>query len=240
MSDEFYIGYEPTMPSGLARRMRAAAIILLLVAPLIAGILIVTQGTSSSANFEFGRVRSFQGTLVEFPYPALVTPRQVYWLVGGGKHGAQMLVRGRDGQHVRLSGSLIERDEDRMIEVSPDSIVSLPSLDPIHVETLHSLGAVLVRGEIVDAKCHLGVMKPGEGPTHRDCAVRCLLGSITPMFAPHRGETAVGRVALVEADGRPFSRSLDTLVGRPITIEGEMLARGPLRFLAVTKTAPAS
>ena len=240
MSDEFYVGYEPMMPSGLARRVRAAAIVLLVVAPLISGILVLAQATFSSATFEFGRVRRFEGTLIEFPYPALVTTRQVYWLVGRGKHGAQTLVQGRDGQRVSLSGSLIERDEDRMIEVLPEAILSMPSVDTIRVEPLHSLGVVLVRGEIVDAKCHLGVMKPGEGPTHRDCAVRCLLGSITPMFAPDRGETAVGRVALVDSDGRPFSRSLDTLIGRPITIQGEMLARGPLRFLAVTKTAPAS
>lgn len=250
MNDEFYIGYEPAMPPQLARRVRAAAIVLILLAPVVSGILVLAQGRFSSANFEFGRTRTFEGTLVEYPSPALLERREdtaaahVYWLVGPGKHGAAEIVKGRDGQRVRLSGSLIERDDDRMIEVSSSDVLSpMDSKDTLRAEPLRSLGALVVLGEIVDSKCHLGVMKPGEGPTHRDCATRCLLGRITPMFVPARGDTRVGRLPLVDPDGRPFSGSLETVTGRPVMIRGELLARGPLRFLAasdVTKTAPAS
>ena len=37
-------------------------------------------------------------------------------------------------------------------------------------------------GEIVDSKRYLGVMNPGNGKVHRDCAVRCLSGGIPPIF----------------------------------------------------------
>ena len=100
-----------------------------------------------------------------------------YWLVGPGKHGAEDVVRGRDGQRVQLSGSFIERDGDAMIEVIPHS-VAMTGAGATEIEPLRSLGVLVIEGEIVDSKCHLGVMKPGEGPTHRDCAVRCLLGRI--------------------------------------------------------------
>jgi hypothetical protein len=35
-------------------------------------------------------------------------------------------------------------------------------------------------GEIVDTKCYLGVMVPGEGTTHRSCAALCLRGGLPP------------------------------------------------------------
>ena len=240
MDDEFYIGYEPTMPDRMAGRVRAAASVLIVFAAVLSGVLLVAQGRFATATFEYGRTRTFEGTLVEYPYPALLVQRSlrnspaVYWLVGAGKHGASELVKGRDGRMVRVSGTLIERDDDRMIEVSSgDALmdVSPPSRTPI--EPMRSLRSVVVRGEIVDSKCHLGVMKPGEGPTHRDCAVRCLLGRITPMFVPRGGDTGMGRLVLVGADGRPFTEPLDMRVGRPVEIHGELLVRGPLRFLAV-------
>ena len=39
-----------------------------------------------------------------------------------------------------------------------------------------------VKGEIVDPKCFFGVMKPGEGKPHKDCAIRCILGGIPPVL----------------------------------------------------------
>jgi len=44
------------------------------------------------------------------------------------------------------------------------------------------LAAVELTGEIVDSKCYLGVMNPGNGKVHRDCAVRCISGGIPPAF----------------------------------------------------------
>src|SRR5262249_8018095 len=44
------------------------------------------------------------------------------------------------------------------------------------------LGIQKIKGEIVDPKCYFGVMKPGEGKPHRDCAIRCILGGIPPVF----------------------------------------------------------
>jgi hypothetical protein len=239
MDDEFYIGYEPTMPDRMAVRVRAAAGALIVLAAVVPAVLLFAQRRSAAATFEFGRTRTFVGTVVEYPYPALLVrdathnSPAVYWLVGAGKRGASEIVNGHDGRMVRVSGTLIERDEDRMIEVaSKEALADIGPHAPTAIESMRSLGSVVVRGEIVDSKCHLGVMKPGEGPTHRDCAVRCLLGRITPMFVPRAGAASMGRLALVDPDGRPFTGPLDTHVGRPVEIHGELFARGPLRFLA--------
>jgi len=243
MQDEFYIGYEAEMPRGLDSRIRRTAVAVLLIGLVVSSMLVFAHRRSADATFEYGRERVFEGRLIEFPYPALLVSGAhaptSYWLVGPGKHGAAGLVAGRDGAIVRITGSLIEREHDHMIELRSLAMVTgvtLPAVEP-----LRSLGPIVLSGEIVDSKCHLGVMKPGEGPTHRDCAVRCLLGRITPMVAASSkapGPKGLhGRLALVDPAGRAFDAPLDALVGRPVVIRGELLSRGPLRFLATTPAA---
>jgi hypothetical protein len=236
VNDEFYIGYEPQMPARLAMRIRRVAGGLVALALLLPAVLVLTEDRFSPGVFEYGRTRTFSGRIVESPYPALIVDdltgvERGYWLVGPGKHGAEDIVTGRDGQRVRVSGSLIERDGDSMIEVVPGSLVLLRA-GARESEPLHSFGVVDVEGEIVDSKCHLGVMKPGEGPTHRDCAVRCLLGRIPPMFVSD-GRDDLGRVSLVSESAGPFADA-SVLAGRRVAIRGEILRRGAQTFLAVS------
>lgn len=237
MNDEFYIGYDPDMPVRMAERIHRVARGLVALALVMPTVLVFTEDRFAPGVFEYGRARTFSGRIVESPYPALVADgvtgtNTTYWLVGPGKHGADEVVRGRDGQRVQLSGSLIERDGDAMIEVLPDSIVTIDGRT-VTSEPLRSRGIVVVEGEIVDSKCHLGVMKPGEGPTHRDCAVRCLLGRIPPMFVPHN-RADLGRVSLVSEAARPFAEA-NVFAGRRVSIRGELLQRGAQKFLAVSQ-----
>jgi len=100
MIDEFYIGYESTMPPRMARRVLGAALALLALAVTIPPLLLAVQGRFSTGRFEYGTTRTFEGRLVEFPYPALDvvgtgTAPAFHWLVGPGKHGAADLVRPR-------------------------------------------------------------------------------------------------------------------------------------------------
>jgi len=236
VGDEFYIGYESAMPERMAARIAVTTAALLTIAFSLAVIVATAQRRSAAGTFEYGVERSFEGRIVEYPYPALAVDGrdgiEWYWLVGPGKHGAALLATGLDRRRVRLSGSLIERDGDRMIEVVPASVTTIGSgLSPdLPTETI---GGRLVEGEIADSKCHLGVMKPGEGPTHRDCAVRCLLGDIPPMLIERRGGDS-RRMALVSADGRSLAGVLGPLAGRPVRVRGILLRRGGQRFLSVS------
>jgi hypothetical protein len=231
--DDFYIGYEAHMPSLLARRIRVAAASLLALAVLVPLALVASQNRFSDGVFEFGQTRTVAGQLVEFPYPAIdvggATPAS-YWLVGPGKHGAAALVRGLHGRMVRVRGTLIERDGEKMLQLVPDEIETLPSLSETEPSPIVRIRTVTVAGELVDSKCHLGVMKPGEGPSHRDCAVRCLLGAVPPMIS-ERGTTA--RYALVGDDGRPLLSDFSALAGRPLSVRGTLVRQGARRFLAV-------
>ncbi len=122
------------------------------------------------------------------PYPTLLVARpgeagqhdrySRYLLVAPGKHGADDLVAGFDGKQVRLQGQLIYREGGTMVEITPGSIAVIDTAPAVQ-EMTTDLGTVTVTGEIVDSKCYLGVMNPGQGKVHRDCAARCLSGGTT-------------------------------------------------------------
>jgi hypothetical protein len=85
-------------------------------------------------------------------------------------------------------------------------------------------------GEIVDSKCYLGVMNPGRGKVHRDCAARCLSGGVPPIFITTDGT----QLLLVGSDGSALGRDeLREFVAEPITIQGELFQRGMSRLLRI-------
>jgi hypothetical protein len=154
-------------------------------------------------------------------------------LVAPGKHGADNLVAGFDGKEVRLQGQLIYRESVTMIEIEPGSIAPLNSPSAQQAPTV-DLGEVTVTGEIVDGKCYLGVMNPGNGKVHRDCAARCISGGIPPIFVTSDGEE---QFLLVASDGNAIAAdALREFVAEPITITGEALRRGESRMLRMDVT----
>src|SRR5882724_4705897 len=234
--NDFYVGYLPKAPIALARFVRKAVIGLGLLAVTVALLLVHGQMPFANSAFEYGKVRSFEGTLVTDPYPTLLVARpgqtnqqegySQFLLVAPGKHGAGDLVAGLAGKRVRLQGQLIYRDGKTMVEIMPGSITSVESRPPIQLAS-HDLGAVTVTGEIVDSKCYLGVMNPGSGKVHRDCAARCLSGGVPTLFATNefRGEPAVLQLADSSQKPLPKATFLDH-VGPPVRLKGTVVENG--------------
>lgn len=235
MSDDFYIGYEPEMPASLAPRVRASAAGLVLLAAAMSLGLAAAQGRFSGGVFEFGHERSFLGRVIERPYPVLMGTDGVrYFLVGPGKRGAGPIADGFDGRMVRVRGSLISRDTNRMLQVSSGGIRAVPGAPIQPSRGLEQGPLETLEGEIVDSKCHLGVMKPGEGPLHRDCAVRCLLGGTPPMLAVRNGGR-VRRIPLVASDGGPLTLDPEPWAARPLLVRGRTYTRGDERYFGVER-----
>lgn len=225
--DEFYIGYEPTLPSGIGRMVRlavtSAALIVIGIAALLAG----AQRPLASSSFEFGTERTWTGWLERTPAPALLVPtphgQGRFWLVGRGKHGAESALGSVHEGWVRVSGTLISRDPWRMIEAREVTPTRAPAPSRPPILEPDTVGrAVTFRGEIVDSKCFLGVMNPGERVVHRDCALRCLSGGIPPMlaFEDERGRSDLA--VLVDAGGRLLHGTVHDAVGRPVQARGRL------------------
>lgn len=240
--DEFFVGYLPQIPPATKRIVRLAIVVLFSLGAVAALIVASGQRRLGANFFEFGTPREFTGVIRETPYPFLEVARpgesnglpnvSRYVLVGEGKHGANPVVTGLDGQTVTLKGTLINREDQTMIEVVAGSVVSKPGV-PKQPQTLkeEELGTVTLRGEIVDSKCHLGVMNPGEGKVHRSCAVRCISGGAPPVFYVRDANGTAYYFYLVSKEGRPVNRDVLDSVGEPIEITGRATRLGNTLFL---------
>ena len=242
--DEFYIGWQDPPPPGVRRTLVSATRLLLALAAGLAVLLSAVQGPLRGGRFEFGVEREFEGVVSERPAPSLrvarpgrfegldsaAVPVVSRWLlVAPGKHGAQALVAGLDGRHVRARGSLVWRDGQTLLElagrpVDRDSVAAnvLSIAPPAGPAAPVALGRATLRGEIVDSKCSLGVMVPGEGRAHRACAIRCLSGGIPPVFRVRTEDGGALCLLLVGRDGRALNREILDRVAEPLTITGEV------------------
>ncbi len=246
--DEFFIGYAPPMPAGIARFV--GKIVTGLVTGLLGWAAVVAAGhvPLDGGTFEFGRPQGFTGTIGEHPYPALRldetehTTSATLLLVAPGKHGADALVRGLDGRHVALRGTRIRRGALTMIELEPGSLVSEErkgsKLQPsIPDGKTSGAAAVMVTGEVVDSKCFLGVMVPGSGKTHKDCASLCLRGGVPPALFVHdrAGESAL--MLLEETSGAAIGARAPQVAGEAVQMSGKLQRQGGWLIL---KTDPSA
>ncbi|MGH7451923.1 MAG: hypothetical protein ACRENG_11285 [bacterium] len=239
-SEEFYIGYLPKAPAGLGKLMRRVIILLLSVAAVFAVILVISQKPFYPSVYEFGNVRTFEGIVKEHPYPTLLVARpgaagrlpgySQYYLAGYGKFGAAALVKGMDGKRVQVQGALIYRDGQTMIKIDEadaikplgDVATTLESFS-LNSQAGKNLGAFLLTGEIVDSQCYLGVMNPGEGKPHKECAIRCISGGVPPILVVKNSESVTSYFLLVSHEGKTVNQEILPLVADPVQITGEVI-----------------
>jgi hypothetical protein len=219
--DEFYIGYDAGVPPGMRPIVVRTVMAAIAIALGVAVVFVSQQRPLADSRFEFGTTRSFAGYLTLSPAPALIVVDRYghhpHWLVARGKFGAAAALGDVAAGWVTLSGSLIEREGWRMIEVAAGSVRPHSSAGPPPVLDVTSSRRVTLTGEIVDGKCYLGVMNPGERTVHRDCAARCLAGGVPAMFAYRDASGA--HLALLLGAGAA-RREAD--VGRSIILSGAL------------------
>jgi hypothetical protein len=223
--DEFYVGYLPAAPARLGRWLRPRVLGLWFAGLALAMALAVAQAPFARATFEFGELTTLTGTLFEGPVPHLEVERpgggrSSYLLVSFGKHGAAQAVRGHDGKSVEITGSLVHRDGRTMIELAPDGLRELGQGNGSSA-AWDGVERTL-RGEIVDSKCFLGVMKPGHLKTHRACAVRCISGGVPPVLLVRDAAGNASYYLLVARDGGPVNAQVLPFVAEAIEVRGEL------------------
>src|SRR5215470_911157 len=243
--NEFYVGYVPKAPAGISRLIGAAVIALMAIAVIGALTFASVQRTFAPSIFEYGKQRSFEGIIKRKPVPTLLVKRpgsqdsgpSRYLLVAEGKHGADEEVSSFEGKFVRLKGTLIYRNNQTMIEVTKGSISVAGSAEALPAAE-KMLGVFELNGEIVDGKCYLGVMNPGSGKVHRDCAARCLSGGVPVLFATNnfRGEPAVLQLADSSQNPLPKAAFLDH-VGQPVRLNGTVVENGDTLFFEINPSS---
>ena len=244
MSD-FYVGYLPKAPATLAHFLRRVVVALGLLAAVVVLLLVTGQMPFANSTFEYGKVRSFEGTIALRPYPVLLVarPGQVapsdarseYLLVAPGKHGADDLAGSFDGRQVRLQGQLIYRDDKTMVELVPGSIVAsggaaadqepLQDMGPTDRQRRDRGQQVLPRGD---------ESGPGQGTSRLRRAMFKRRHPADLHLAAERGE----QYLLLDMNGKALGHDdLREFIAEPISVEGEVLQRGETLFLKIDPRA---
>jgi hypothetical protein len=229
---DFYVGYLP-VPPRLARWLTRAAAGLLIVFVGFGWILARAQQDPGDGVWDDAVAREFVGVVAAAPYPHLriksdaASGVETLLLVEVGKFGGGQRAAPLDGKPARISGWLIERDGRRMIEMEPgdslsaDETLPSPDFERLRGPQITPLGRVTLRGEIVDSKCYLGAMKPGEGKTHKECATLCIAGGIPPMLVARDADGRRSYYLLTDSAGAALDASILPLVADPVEVRTE-------------------
>ena len=241
---EFYIGWMPKAPAGFAKHIKKALLIFFSLAIIVALLLVSFQKKFSTANFEFGKSTVIKGVYFNNPVPLLkVINGKDIWgnasyismpLVGYGKHGAQTALMeiekekniSLNNKEVSLKGTLLYSDGKTLLQIDKNEnpVVAVgKEADVALLPSQKNLGVQIVNGEIIDPKCYFGVMKPGEGKVHKDCAIRCILGGIPPVFKVINEKGEQNYYLIAGQYGEKMNEAVKDFVAEPVAIEANLV-----------------
>jgi hypothetical protein len=245
MNNEFYIGWLPKAPAGFVKHIKRILIILLPLVIIIAVTLALLQKKFATGNFEFGTITEVKGFYFTKPIPMIkVINGKDIWgnisyinipLVGYGKYGAHGIISDLekeknisfDQRELTLKGTLLYNDGKMILQVSASDKPLLHVADikapAEYLPQQKELGIAKIKGEIIDPKCYFGVMKPGEGKVHRDCAIRCILGGIPPMMRVKNEKGQNNYYIVVDAEGEKMNKAVQDYVGEPVEMEARLV-----------------
>jgi hypothetical protein len=244
-NEEFYIGWMPSAPAGFSGFIRKYLAVLLPLVILLGLVLALSQKKFDTGNFEFGKLTEVKGVYFNQPVPLLkVVNGKDIWrnysyitipLVGYGKHGAEGIIAdiekekntSLDKKEITLKGTLLYNDGKLIMQVDgndkPLVNVSKGITSPDLLPQLKELGTQTVKGEIVDPKCYFGVMKPGQGKPHRDCAIRCILGGIPPVMRVQNEKGEANYYLVVGPNGEKMNEAVRDFVAEPTEITARVV-----------------
>jgi hypothetical protein len=232
---EFYIGWMPKAPASFAKQVKKVLFILVPLALAVALLLAAYQKKFSTANFEFGKRTEIKGIYFNLPVPMLKVIDKnnaaiTILLIGYGKHGAGTAIREMEkeknmsfnNRELTLKGTLLYSDGKTLMQIdaAENPVVAVgKKADASFSPQQKDLGLQKIKGEIIDPKCYFGVMKPGEGKAHRDCAIRCILGGIPPVLKVMNDKGEKNYYLIVGPNGEKMNEAVQDFVAEPVEIE---------------------
>jgi len=248
-NEEFYIGWQPMAPKGFRIWVRKYLLVLLPVVIVIGVLLAISQKKFGTGNFEFGTLTQVKGIYFNKPVPAIkVVNEKDIWgnedfitipLIGFGKNGADGTIAdiekekdiSLEGKEIILKGTLLYNDGKLLMQVDAND-KPLVAINNVTQNTAQAfapekdLGEVNLKGEIVDPKCFFGVMKPGEGKPHKDCAIRCILGGIPPVLKVTGDDGNQNYYLIVGENGEKMNEAVQDFVATPVSLHTKAVQYG--------------
>jgi len=236
--DELFVGWSADLPRADRRFLLAASLGLVAVAGGAGALMALAHESAVGGRWD-GELRDWTGLLLAAPYPMLRTldidgtPRTAF-LATSGKTAVRLPPR-LPGQIVRVRASLIARDNHAMLAVADggDWIAASNAAPRGLTDWPESVGqTVMLSGEILDAKCWFGAMRPGFGRTHKACAALCARGGLPLAFCTNDVCADGGEAPLLlDAAGRAHGRAILPLVADPVLVRGRLVQVGDVTQL---------
>jgi len=240
-NNDFYIGWMPAAPASFVKHTRKVLVALFLLVIAVGAIVASSQKQFSTAVFEYGQLTEVKGIYLQTPVPSIkvITQKDLFGhstyltmpLVGYGKFGAEGIISeiekekqlSLDKKQVVVKGTLLYSDGKTLLQVDKhdDPFISISNtIAPAAIQSIETdLGHIKLRGEILDPKCYFGVMKPGHGKPHRDCAIRCLLGGMSPVFYTRNERGAATYYLVLGPNGEKINEQLKDFVADPVELQ---------------------
>lgn len=231
---EFFVGYR-ALPRRTKRFVLAVAafglLLLLALGALAATLRDPAPSTALRAVTLRGRLEARGYGLLWTELDGVLTP---VLIAGGGKFGAPAAAKQLFGHDVEAEGLLLTREGYHMLELGKIRAQALPRSLALTLAEVRSEmhGSRTLEGEIVDIKCWLGRMKPGDGRTHRACAQFCIQGGIPPVLITRTGGT-LREYVLTDQAGAPINDVVLPFVAEAVRVEGTAEQVGSLWFLRI-------
>lgn len=229
--EPFFVGWSAEALRADRRFILGAGLALIAGGGALGATLAHGQPDLGAGFWDMGQKHVLRGVLVSHPYPLLRTldadglARTVF-LATSGKD-APHLSAGLVDRWVEIAGTLIVRGENRMMAVT--EIALAPDPEPSGLRDLGEIdhGPIVLVGEILDAKCWFGAMRPGYGKTHKACAALCARGGL-PLAFCDSGACGAGEVARLFLDSEGRAHGLDVLpfVADPVLVSGRLVEVG--------------
>lgn len=248
--DAFFVGYLP-VPRALIGFLAVVTGVVIGAGVAVAAVFALAQGDWGDGSFKWGDgYQTRTGVLLAEPYPVLYLPPdgehpkgRAVVLSGQGKRGVQQAAEALDGKPADVGGIALGRGEVGVEFIQVGGKVRLRAAENTAaipadwLPEMQDLGERTLKGEIVEAKCYLGAMRPGQGKTHKLCANLCLIGGIPPMFVVYREQGAPLVMLLGGSQGGPVPEALLDHTSHYVELTGRLERRADL---LVFKIDPAS
>ncbi|WP_291203504.1 hypothetical protein [Hyphomonas sp.] len=234
--EPFFVGWQEGPPQISRRQLLAAGAGLVAGSGALGAGLGAVSPAPGPGVWDQGKKVAVTGTIYPEPYLHLLTED-----LGYGLRPVFLVGPGKDRIHVRpaltftgaaVTGTLIERGEHAMMAV--EGVYPDPAPGRVRAGPEKDLGDAVLTGEILDAKCWFGAMRPGHGKTHKACAALCARGGLPLAFA-ETGRCANGKAALLLLDerGRAFGPQIIPFVADAVMIRGRIFEVAGLRQVRV-------
>jgi hypothetical protein len=255
--EDFYIGWQNSAPPGFVKHIRKVLAALLLLIASLAIILGLYQQKFDSGNFEFGKITGVKGVYSNSPVPLLKIPGEkdisgnystiTIPLIGFGKFGAQTVMENLEkkagsslqDKEIILRGTLLYNDGKLLMQVEEKDNFNLRMTNkPIRERKQVKENSFIteLKGEVVDPKCFFGVMKPGEGKVHKDCAIRCILGGIPPLLRVRDQYGNSSYYIIAGKQGEPINEQLKSFIAEPVSITARVVIQDDWKILLTEPT----